>query len=174
MSKKTFPLAKGFQIAAEVIRRLDPHIHRFCYVGSLGRWEDVLGDIDILVEPNNIPAIDAEMKRMGEWVRGGERQMTIKNTLNSETYLDLFLCHPPAQWGVITAVRLNPAPLVIHGKKVLEEKGYRHVDGTILYDTLGGTDEIDVPFESDWFDLIGVEFVRPEDRWELTRKLRLI
>jgi hypothetical protein len=174
MRKKTFPLAKGFQLAAEVIRQMDAYVHRFAYMGSLGRWEDVICDIDILVEPRDIKSIKSCMESLGEWVRGGERQMTVKNILGSDVSLDLFLCHPPAQWGVITAVRLNPKPLVIYGKEELERRGYRHVDGTIHYDTLGGTDEIDIPFESDWFDLIEVEYVRPEDRWELTRKLRLI
>ena len=64
--KKTFPLAKGFQLAAEVIRQMDAYVHRFAYMGSLGRFEEVICDIDILVEPRDIKSITALMKTMGE------------------------------------------------------------------------------------------------------------
>jgi len=172
--KKTFPLAKGFQLAAEVIRQMDAYVHRFAYMGSLGRFEEVICDIDILIEPRDIKAIGALMKTMGDWDRGGERQMCIKNVLGSDMGLDLFLCHPPAQWGVITAVRLNPVPLVKYGKATIDGLGYSRSNGTIYNSHSDGVEEVPIPFESDWFDLINVEYVRPEDRWELTRKLRLI
>ncbi len=172
--KTLFPLAKAFQVAAEVILKLDPHINKFTHLGSLGRFEKYVSDIDILVDPRNTRAIKYVLKELGDWKRGGDRQIYIDHVLGTDMGLDIFLCQPPAQWGVAIASRLNPVPLFLYGKGMIVAKGYTHESNTILSNSMGGTKVVDIPEESDWFALAEVEFVRPEDRWELTRDMRLI
>ncbi len=168
----TYDAEVGHDLIPKLLKLLGDHVSRFEIVGSLGRDEPVIGDLDILVEPmeGSIPEIRYLVESNGTWVKGAERLMKVENIFNSPLTLDLWLCHPPAQWGVLTAVRLNPAPLVIYGKERIDKKGYRRKGGAI-YTAMG---EIKVPEEEDWFKLIDVEFVPPEERWELTRRLRLI
>lgn len=166
--------ARMKRIADSIEVSISKHVKRLLLVGSLGRREGYAEDIDILVEPvstNSIEGIRAVLKDIGEWKKGADRQMTVKNVFHSGVQLDLFLCHPPAQWGVLTAVRLNPIPLVIYGKQVIDDKGYIRGGGTI-HDEHG--DELHLPTEREWFDLIDIPFSFPEKRWELVRDLRLI
>lgn len=168
----TYDAEVGEDLIPKLLKLLGNDISRFEIVGSLGRHEPKIRDLDILVEPmeGSIPEITYLMRESGDWKKGADRYMCVENILGSPLQLDLYLCHPPAQWGVLTAVRLNPAPLVIYGKKIIDQKGYRREGGTIF----SAMAEVRVPEEEDWFKLIDVEFVPPEERWELTRRLRLI
>ena len=174
--KKTHKTLLGLETAEKILSAIDSLINRRVLVGSLGRAENYIGDIDILVEPSEgestIPAIREVLEGLGEWNRGATRQMVVDNVLDSGIGLDLYICHPPAQWGVLTACRLNPNPLVIYGKAVLDSMGYRRKGGA-LYLTNEGP-EIPIPDEETWFNLVGIPFVPPDLRWELTRDLRLI
>ena len=171
--KKVYPRAEAHEISFKIHEEIAPYVEKFSLVGSLGRMESHVADIDILVIPKegHISTIQAALSSMGDWKKGGKRAMTVEHILGSPFQLDLFLCHPPAQWGILTAVRLNPIPLVIYGKQVLDDMGLVRGGGD-LHDAMGG--RMRVEHEFDWFDLVGIPYVAAEDRWELTRRLRLI
>lgn len=167
------------KIAKLVLDGIDRNITRSMIVGSLGREEHKVGDIDILVTPASkhtyhIEAIRHKLKRMGEWSRGADRQMSVKNIFNTGISLDLFLQHPPSQWGCLVFYRLNPAPLVIWGKKVIENSGLIHEGGTV-YTSQSKKPEtvIDLPTEQSMFDLFGLEYCPPTARWDIVHKLGL-
>lgn len=173
MKKPIYSSELGSKQAFRVHEKIAHLVDKFMLVGSLGRKESRICDVDILVIPtdiHDIPSIRTELRMMGEWKRGGSRNMVVENIFKSGLNLDLYLCHPPAQWGVLTAVRLNPAPLVIEGKRRIDNAGLTRKGGTIF----DGTRELRIAEEVDWFDLIGIKFVPPWKRWELTRDLRLI
>ena len=156
---RTFPKNQGLGIANTIRGSLYPYIDKFTTVGSLGRGEDVIGDIDLLVQPKSledIPWIKAVIERAGVWVKGGDRQMTIKEVFHTRGLrLDLFLCHPPAQWGVLKAFRLLKADQVIELKRLLGAYGYRHKGGTI-YDDYG---ELILPDVKDVLKLVGSNII---------------
>lgn len=107
-------LTEAWFLAGCLHSMISPHIKRFQVVGSAGRQEPDPEDLDILVEPkslNHIDFIKQELVTHGTWTRGGDRQMSVSNFL-SRGHLDLFLCHPPAQWYVLLAFRLLPIPIV--------------------------------------------------------------
>lgn len=174
--KERYPLELALEIAKRVREVLDPNITEYLLVGSAGRSEPLVGDIDILVRPRRntysyvISTIENDMREIGKWHKGGSRQMSVRNVFGSSLNLDLFLCHPPAQWGVLVGVRLNPAEFVIWAKARLDSLGYKRDHGTI-YHPLG--DEIPVKTEEDYFRLLRVDWVPPEHRRELCRTLGL-
>ena len=170
---KTYDSEAGLEVSDKLHDAIEEYVERFSLMGSLGRGEDRIADVDILVEPKPgcILSIRSAMLDAGEWVKGAERQMTIKDAFGTPLRLDLFLCHPPAEWGILTAVRLNPTPLVIYGKKVIDDLGYIRKNATICT-PMGG--KISMPEEKDWFGLVGIPYCEPWDRWRITRNLRLI
>ena len=185
--KPLFDTEIGEFIAHEVLENLCDAftIAQTTIVGSLGRKEKAICDIDLLIQPVSvkvIPGIIEELRRYGEITRGAggmtkgslARQVKVKNVMDSGMNLDLFLCHPPAQWGVLTAVRLNTIPFVIWAKKRLDSFGYRRQGGTIFVKDVDREVECTLPREEDWFGLLGIPFRPPEERWTLTRELRLI
>lgn len=167
--KIKYPAKDTEEIVYKIFDDLIDYTSRFTVVGSLGRKESEVGDIDILVIPTDIPGIRRKLGLIGAWNRGGDRFMAVDNVYDSPFGLDLFLCHPPAQWGVLTAVRLNPIPLVIYGKKKIDEQGYERKGGGISLDGV----PLRLPKEEDWFKLVGIPYVPVTERWELVEKLGL-
>ena len=174
MTKQTHELKLGQELAYRVHEKIAHYTNKFILVGSLGRNENRICDVDLLIEPKDttqaLSSIREELKLMGDWRKGGDRNMLVENILNTTVMLDLYICHPPAQWGVLTAVRLNPVPLMLEGKRRIDEAGLTRKGGTIF----DGKVELELPTEQDWFKLVKIPFVPPEKRWELTRDLRLI
>ena len=183
--KPLFDAEIGEEIAHDILGRITYSftIAQTTIVGSLGRKEKVICDIDLLIQPVSvqvIPGIIEELRSYGEITRGDggktrgslARQVKVKNVMDSGLNLDLFICHPPAQWGVLKAVRLNTIPFVIWSKKRLDSFGYIRQGGTIW--TQNGEVECALPREEEWFGLLGIPYRPPEERWALTRELRLI
>jgi DNA polymerase/3'-5' exonuclease PolX len=167
--KPRHPAKDTEEIVYKIFSAIDPYVSKFKLVGSLGRKEDQVGDIDVLVEPTNIPAIRAELTKMGTWKRGGDRLMVINNVFGSIFQFDLWLSHPPSQWGVAVAIRLNPAPLVIYGKQVIDDKGFVRKGGGISFNGV----PLRVPEEKDWFRLADLPYVGVTERWDLVDDLNL-
>jgi DNA polymerase/3'-5' exonuclease PolX len=167
--REKYPAQDTKEFVYKIFCAISPYTSKFKLVGSLGRKEDQVGDIDILVEPTDIPAIRAELSKMGTWKRGGDRLMVINNVFDSVFQFDLWLSHPPSQWGVAVAIRLNPAPLVIYGKKVIDSKGLTRGGGTIF----NGDQELSIPEEEDWFKLVDLPYVEVTERWKLVEELGL-
>lgn len=177
-SYEAFSLSYAKETGQRVIDLIKPQIKRdnqlrlkVSWVGSIGREESQVGDIDILIAPEDqasIRKIKANLLKIGEWSRGADRMMVVDNVFGSGIKLDLFLCHPPAQWGVLEAVRLNPKEFVIWAKAKLDGMGYRREGGTI-YDK--HEQEIYVHDEKAYFRLLDVEWVQPNRRYELCKKL---
>lgn len=180
--KPRVPLSVVEELEREVKKRILPYTVDYMVVGSVGRKEAFVGDLDILVYPKKtgipevtsrpnyqIGQIQRAVESMGQWHKGGSRQMTVRNIFNSGINLDLFLCHPPAQWGVLVAVRLNPAELVIWMKTQIDVRGYEREHGTIHQ----AGREVKVPTEEDYFKLAGLEWCPAEARRELAWQLGL-
>lgn len=174
--EKKYPIGMGIELANTTIHHLKHWIQQSAIVGSVGRGEVEIGDLDLLIQPiessllPNIDTIKTILSANGEWVRGGQRMMTVKNAFQSGLKLDLFLCHPPAQWTLLYFYRINPAPLVIQAKKLIEEKGWTHEGGT-LFNQKGK--EISVRTEEYMFQLLGLDYVPTYERWNLCQKMEL-
>ena len=169
--------------ALDVVKLVEPHISRWEFVGSLGRHSEVVHDIDILVEPlgegrgkgrrrrwPEVEAIRGLMQANGVWIRGGERMMVAGNFFGVENlHVDLFLRHPPAQWGSLLAMRVGPAALSMWAKDQMKERGIEHKQGRpVLMDT---GRELPVADEEEFFRLAGIEFVPRAERAALALRI---
>lgn len=176
------------EIAAKLLDSLDPATTRRQVVGSLRRGAETVGDIELLVAPVLVPVghdlfgnVVTYRDDLECWCREqlelGNLQYRMNehgNPVNGERYkrfwvsgvaLDLFICRPPAQWGVLELIRTGPSAF---SQRFVSAKaaggwlpfGWRVRDGALWdRDTL-----IETPAELDVFAALGQAYVRPEDR----------
>ena len=133
-----------------------------------------MGDIEFLARPRmqtelfggdkpDIEPVKIAMRSMGGWVKGGERYMQVANVFGSGVSLDLFLCHPPAQWGSLMLIRTGPAKFSERVVSRIKATGHmRHKDGRVVDVATGITRP--TPREEDLFRLAGMEYVPPKER----------
>ena len=177
-------------IAGELTEQFSPFCERIKIAGSIRRHKPNVKDIEIVATPK--PGLDIfgqpdrtgptaidkvfnsfMINRGGRYLQGAQRYK--KAHLAEGIVLDMFLVLPPAQWGVIFAIRTGPAKfsqwLVTprrHGgalpsycrvrdggvyKAGAKAQGPGARDGLIL-----------MPEEKDFFDLLGLDWIEPEAR----------
>jgi len=178
-------LEKAKGIADYVVELFSPFCERVQTAGSVRRGKAEVKDIEIVAIPQpctdlfGAPASgETELDGMVRFmVERGELSLS-KNgprykqaTLKAGINLDLFLVLPPAQWGVILAIRTGPADFS-HWLVTPRCKGgalpsnYQVRDGGVYLD--GGL--IEMPDEADWFNLLGLEWMEPGKRRANWRK----
>jgi DNA polymerase (family 10) len=184
------PLAEAQHIAGQIYGQLDPSCERLAIAGSIRRRRPDVGDIELVAVPRFLTEyvdlwggttqrslLDAalareEAERVLERISGGERYVKLRH-LRSGLQVDLFICLPPAQWGVILAVRTGPADFSQWLVNLARRQG-NHVAGGAL--RLGLRDHstpaeklctcpvIPTPTERDFFAALGARYVEPAER----------
>ncbi|RLC82109.1 MAG: hypothetical protein DRI81_00600 [Chloroflexi bacterium] len=177
-----YTAAKG--IADGLLQDLAPYCERVEIAGSIRRGKAEVGDIEIVAEPVlsldlfGAPspgpcALDGAIAGM---VRSGYLGEAIKNGLRYKQLalpqgikLDLFIVRPPAQWGVIFAIRTGPADfsrwLVTQRKLGGALPSYCRVkDGGVHHGLTGKSTPVPMPEEIDLFNFVGLDWLAPENR----------
>ncbi len=171
-------LAHARMIAGLMVNILTPHCQRIEIAGSIRRNQADVGDIEIVAIPKTVTSKNvlgedvsvrdtetpgrALMLAGARYLMGKDKYQ--KYLLEGGTQLDLFLTTPEC-WGVILALRTGPsdfsARLVTAKQKGGLLPSYLHVkDGRVWR----GEFALDTPEEIDFFDVMGLKWVRPEDR----------
>jgi DNA polymerase/3'-5' exonuclease PolX len=182
------PLVEAEQVASEILHQLLPTVIRAEVAGSIRRRKADIGDIEIVCVPrmetvqtglfgdpeevNLLEGLISEMcssSRMGYRLDAGGRMCNgpRHKSLDYHGYaLDLFSVLPPAQWGVILAIRTGSADfshrLVTHRHQGgmlpewarVKDGAIYHRDGTL----------IPTPEETDVFRVLGIDYLAPEAR----------
>lgn len=172
---KRIPLAVAEELASRIVDALGPHVERIQVAGSIRRRRKMVGDIEIVVEPvqgadmfgqpggPDVESIRRECDRFGKFVRGGYRMMKFTDIHGfQDVSLDLFMTHPPSQWGSILAIRTGPASFSEWCMKRLLRRGLRHVAGHVEHQETG--ELVPTPEEADFFRACGMDWVEPEER----------
>lgn len=113
-------------------------------------------------EPEMVPDLEPAREVVGRWgevVKGGERYIQVVRPDGIK--VDLFLCHPPAQWGSLLAIRTGPSDLSREAVTRIKARGYVHDAGHAAFPD--GT-LIRTPTEWDFFALAGLALVPPAQR----------
>lgn len=168
-----FPFEVAYATAEEVSERLSPTLERLKAVGSLRRRRPSVGDLEFLAVPffdedlfggDPKPCLDPVrlvLRELGTWVKGGDRFMQVKDLLGTEGLsLDLYLAHPPAEWGSLEAIRTGPRLLGLLCMMRLAQNGYTHQGGRVLK----SGKLVPTPTEEDFFGLAGIECLPPNQR----------
>ncbi|GAP07512.1 DNA polymerase IV [Anaerolinea thermolimosa] len=170
--KVRIPLDEAERIARRYADILTPYCERIEIAGSIRRRKAEVGDIEIVVKPR--PFVDLfghpngyhDPILAGVLVnKSGQRykQYALPEGLN----LDLFIVLPPAQWGVIFALRTGGAEF---SRKLVTSKKYGGYlpslyiirDGAVRRQDTG--EVVPTPEESDFFALLGLDFISPQER----------
>lgn len=171
--KRPLPLAEATALARAMATQLAPVVERVEVVGSVRRQKETVSDIELLIEPRTAiveiglfetthgPDIEAVQRIAQSWGSLASIGARYIKVLAAGGYqVDLFLCHPPAQWGSLLAIRTGPAPLSQHAVTLLARRGYPHRDGGIVH----RGQRVPVPDEETFFRLAGLPCLPPQHR----------
>ena len=162
--------AKAF--AADLIALLNPHCERIEIAGSVRWGKPEVKDIDLVAIPKLydilMPGLDWHLDSMlGSHIirhrqpkRWGERYKAF--TLDGIP-VDLFLVRPPAQWGVILALRTGPDAYSQYLVTQALRLGLQVKDGAVSARS-NLSQYIAMPEEEDFFKALGLAWVPPEER----------
>lgn len=156
---------QALEIAEKVKKELEPHCERIEIAGSIRRRKPEVKDIEIVAipKPYGIGLLKSGIVLVVEkWkkVRGNFPCKYTQRILPEGIKLDLFFA-TKENWGQILAIRTGSAG---YSHKVLAvgwvKVGYKSKEGTLYKDDK----PIEVREEIDLFKLIGIEYVKPEQR----------
>ena len=160
-------LDEACAIADDVITRLSLHCSRLQIAGSIRRRRPTIGDIEIVCLPHAYEASPlfssgiATVVNQWEKIRGELPCRYTQRLLPCGLKLDLFMPDPRG-YGPQVAVRTGSAAWC---QKVLApawvRAGFRSKDGVLHRDN---GEVVPVHNECDLFGLIGLKWVKPEDR----------
>lgn len=171
------------QPQAEAIKlALAPACEKIDIAGSLRRQKPLVGDIEIVC----MPKLSLDMFGMPTSKLGTELDDVLARLIRDKVLspldkngprfknfvvcsvgvkLDLFICLPPAQWGVIFTIRTGSAEFTKRMVTRRNEGGllpsYLKVSEGQLLD---GKNSLPVPTEEDFFKLAEIEWIAPEGR----------
>jgi DNA polymerase (family 10) len=178
------PLERARRIAEDLVALLEPTCERIAIAGSIRRRKPTVHDIEIVALPRDeqvlglwrsrgrIDALEGLLEhqlKLGTLalrdVGDGSRPVyrngpKYKALVYRGISVDLFVVRPPAQWGVIFALRTGPGDW---NKRLVSEcqRYLRRVqDGQVW--VLGKP--VATPEEEDFFEVLGQPWVPPEDR----------
>jgi len=169
-----WPIAVAMNAATDVLDTLAPVIARGVIVGSLRCCRPDVGDIEILVEPRSQPALfgaaaydtDAVRRRVeldvGAIRMGGSRLLRVALHADPRMSCEIYLCHPPASWGSLLAIRTGPAELGAIAMRRLIDRGYVHRDGHVVDEAT--RDVVPTDTEEEFFRLADLPCVMPNRR----------
>ena len=178
--KTKMQLAEAEQIAMQVRADLLPYCQRIETAGSIRRHKLEVGDIEIVCMPklieernlfgeilqcrNELEDKIGEMTLKGwRFIKNGNRfkQLVFHNGIS----LDLFICLPPAQWGVLFAIRTGPRDfstwIVTQRNKGGALPSNLHVKNGVVWH---GSKALCTPEEDDFLGLCGLAGVPAEER----------
>ncbi len=175
------PLDEACEIAAFCYAALERVTTRLVVCGSIRRGAPVVKDVEIVAQPmlngdlfgGETPLIEPIVRicwELGRVAKQGERYIQVADICGQTGFnLDLFLAHPPAQWGSIVAIRTGPWQLSRFAVAAMKRRGFQHVDGHVR-DMKKGT-VCATPTEREFFAYAGIPMVPPEERTELAHRL---
>lgn len=178
----SLPFAEAYDLARHASEEITPLVVRMKAVGSLRRKSRHVGDIEFICEPRMVEAdlfgtmapdiapVRAAMERLGTWVKGAERMMQITDFHGVPGLkLELYLVHPPAQWGSQLAIRTGPWELGREVMRRMQQFGFGHNDGHAY--RISDSALVPTPDEADFFSLARLPLMAPELRDEFAEQL---
>ena len=189
MTTIPIPLRAAQRFADELIAMLRPYCLRVEVAGSIRRGKARVKDIELLCEPIvDVLAVDlwgtpvAERVRLYEFLEAQRRVGVLEPRLDrngrpaiGERYqrlvyrgvaLDLFICRPPAQFGLLYVIRTGPGEF---SHRLVTQRRFGgllpdgwHVRDGALHDAHGNV--VETPDEWDVFRVLGLDWIPPHER----------
>ena len=148
------------KIAKKYLNLLKPYCWRIEIAGSIRREKSEVKDIEIVAIPLDLVGFSTEVNEL-EKVKGNPTGKYTQRILPEGIKLDLFMANI-RNWGLIFAIRTGSAR---YSHEILAcgwvKRGYKSINGML---TKNGR-EIEVREEKDLFNLIGVAYIQPNQRF---------
>lgn len=176
----------AYPLARDIANDLAPACEQIEIAGGLRRRKPDVHDLELVVIPKIFPLVRnllgevteeyfplddyladlVELGRLAPATKNGPRYKQFK-VLPSGVFLDLFIVLPPAQWGVIYALRTGPAHYShwLVSRKEIGGALPNHLkvkDGAVW--PMYGGQVIESPTEKSFFEVLGVPMPDPADR----------
>ena len=166
------------QEVADLLAQLEAVAVRAEVVGSIRRGKPDPKDIEFLVEPKitnepnllgeDVPTVHLRdiRKLVGTWgeiVKGGTRYIKVRRSQGVP--IDIFMVHPPAQWGLLKVIRTGPWEF---SKKVViafQLKGYEVSGGHLRHPLHNNGMVVPQPTEKRVFDMLNWQYLPPNKRF---------
>jgi DNA polymerase/3'-5' exonuclease PolX len=171
-------LQQAQALAQTLVDSICPYCHRVEIAGSVRRRQSDVHDIEIVVTPRfstdlfgdpnpNAPTqLDIVLSSMNNLlnVKSGPRYKQYA-IVGQDINLDLFVVRPPAEWGVIFALRTGPAEYS-HFLVTPRPQGGALPSHLSIHDgaVWQGSAILPTPEEIDFFDLLHLPYLEPQER----------
>ena len=178
----SLPLDEALSLAQDVADTLGPLVAELKCVGSVRRKRPRVGDIEFLARPHAELGLFGErgapivrdvrdaLHGIGRWLRGGDRQMVVTDLYGAKgVRLEVYLQHPPAEWGSLLAIRTGPGDLGRYCVTRMRARGFLHKAGRVI--RIGSGEHVPTRTEEDFFACAGVECLPPGRRDAQARSL---
>ncbi len=169
--------SKALLIAQTLVGRFESACERIEIAGSLRRQRPEVHDIDICLVPRRIQRtdlfgqpngeislLDERLGGIGEFKLNGPRHKHVWLP-DHEIHVELWIVLPPAQWGVILAIRTGPADfskwLVMARQHGGAMPSYLKCQDGVIWN---GKTPIAAPEEPDFFQLLELPWMEPKNR----------
>jgi DNA polymerase (family X) len=174
-------LAEARRVATQVVRHISPALDRAEIAGSIRRGKPVVGDVEIVGIPANQDKLVKLLGDVGQTIKPGVPGVIpwspkpgsryIRVRLEQGMNLDLFLARPE-NWGGLFLMRTGSASgidgNVFNGFVPRVFKRWKTLSGggrmTDAMPTMPDGTQLEVREEQDFFDLLEMDFVPPEER----------
>lgn len=174
-------LTEARDIANKVVRHIAPAMDRAEIAGSIRRQKPVVGDIEIVGTPANQDKLVKLLGDVGQTIKPGVPGVIpwspkpgaryIRVRLAEEMNLDLFLASSN-NWGGLFMMRTGsgagPDGNAFNGFVPGMFKRWKKLSGggrmTDAMPTMPTGEQLWIPEEQDFFDLLEMDFVPPEER----------
>jgi DNA polymerase/3'-5' exonuclease PolX len=197
-AKRRVPLALAEAVAQEALEALASACLRIEVAGSIRRRRPDVADIELVAVPRTAPILDLLGEPRGErdlldelcrqllhdgilthrYDTAGHRAFGAKykrvgyHGRAGALPLDLFVVTPPAQWGVLLAIRTGPGG---YSKRLVTPRSYHGgmPAGMQVFEGAlwGRGGVVDTPEEEDFFRALGLVWLPPEQRTDAARLL---
>ena len=175
------PLAEARKIADEIVAAIRPFCVRAEVAGSVRRRKEVVGDVEIVAIPSDFDGLTAALSKFGQHIKPGvpdvipwqpkKNAKYLRLRLSQGINLDVF-CANVDNWGPLFVMRTgsgtgpNGSPWGGFVPQVF--KRWKKVSGggrmtDCMPTTVDGV-QLACAEETDFFELLGLEWVDPWDR----------
>ena len=168
-------------IASKVLHHISPALDRGEIAGSIRRGKPVVGDVEIVAIPESHEKLVKLVRDVGQTIKPGVPGVVpwspkpgaryIRVRLNEGMNLDLFLANPN-NWGGLFMMRtgsgVGPDGNTFNGFVPGIFSRFKKLSGggrmTDCMPTMPTGEQLEVPEEQDFFDLLEMDFVPPTER----------
>lgn len=174
-------LAEAHRLAEKIVALVSPAMDRVEIAGSIRRKKPVVGDIELVGIPADQERLVSLLRQMGQTIKPGVPGVVpwspkpgaryIRVRLDAGMNLDVFLASPN-NWGGLFLMRTGSGAGLdgnsFNGFTPGAFKRWKKLSGggrmTDAMPTMPTGEQLWVPEEQDFFDLLEMDFVPPEER----------